>query len=464
MGAYRKKKPTGEPSQLRNLHSGCGETQGQLSSRCEVGTITPNSGGAYASQKRLLMFAFYFPPGQEVGGLRPFRFARYLTENGYQTHVITASPQPPNSPWQNATACPGSIPPSKAVARASGTIAFIQRFLPYDDQLSWVPYAIDAARQFVATQRPSVMYSTSPPVASHFAALVAKCLYGIPWVADFRDPLYGNPGRAITGGRVYDSAVDRLLVSRADAVISNTDSAADLLVRRYPQWKHKMHLIWNGYDPEQEAIPKPVPSRTYKVLLHAGSCYGERHPTVLLASLDRLLVRKKIEATQIRIRLFGWLDLHAPWIAHSKFHTLLKKGCLECTGVEAPHQEALNEMAEADYLLLLDLHARERGTQVPAKLFEYLRIGRPILAFTCRDSPSERILAKSGVRYTCIYRDTPPEEIDRKVLATLSMPTDPLATSFWFQTYFDARRQTSNLATILNALVTTKGREKINEP
>lgn len=103
------------------------------------------------------------------------------------------------------------------------------------------------------------------------------------------------------------------------------------------------------------------------------------------------------------------------------------------------------------------------ATQVPAKLFEYLRIGRPILTFTCRDSPSERILAESGVQYTCIYRDTPPDEIDRKVLATLSMPTQPSATSSWFQTYFDARVQTKTLATLLDLLVTNRTKKGVND-
>ena len=45
------------------------------------------------------------------------------------------------------------------------------------------------------------------------------------------------------------------------------------------------------------------------------------------------------------------------------------------------HQEALSRMAKAAVLLLLQA-SEDTRTLIPAKAFEYLRIGRPILALT----------------------------------------------------------------------------------
>jgi hypothetical protein len=59
-------------------------------------------------------------------------------------------------------------------------------------------------------------------------------------------------------------------------------------------------------------------------------------------------------------------------------------------------------------LLLVQPHT---GVQVPGKLFEYVRMGRSILAFLVKGSPVERILERSGTAYTCIYPEQTPDEI-----------------------------------------------------
>jgi len=100
----------------------------------------------------------------------------------------------------------------------------------------------------------------------------------------------------------------------------------------------------------------------------------------------------------------------------------------------------------------LDVNELETSLQVPGKLFEYVRIGRPILAFTTRDSPVDRILSQAGTSYVCVYPEDAPDEVDRKVLSLLSMPTDPATPSAWFEHQFDAKRQAGALAGIVGQL------------
>ncbi len=72
---------------------------------------------------------------------------------------------------------------------------------------------------------------------------------------------------------------DRLVASYADAIIANTDAAHKMMVGRYPKWRDKYHLIWNGYDPEHSLEPLRIPERNYRSMVHAGSLYGQRHPS-----------------------------------------------------------------------------------------------------------------------------------------------------------------------------------------
>ena len=405
------------------------------------------AGRAAAPSKTALLFAYYFPPGNFTGARRPLRFARYLRAHGYHTRVVTAQPQQGPSPWPDAVC---ALPDRSWKTRLAKAL---HRVLPYNDQVTWVPAAVEAARGVCRAKRPDVVISTSPPAASHLAALAVKRLYGLPWVADFRDPLYGNPSRNRWWGGIWDAPVDRLIAREADAIIANTDAAADMLRARYPRLAGKIHLIWNGYDPEAAIEPRPLPQRNFKLMVHAGSLYGQRHPTALLASLHRLIAAGLLKAETLRLRLVGHFYPDDPWVTQSKFKELVEARVVEHTSGMVSADEAAREMAEADSLLLLDLNDRGLGLQVPAKVFEYIQIGRPVLAFTARNSPVERILAGSGVRHIIVYPDLPAEEMDRRVLAAMGLPSDAVTPSSWFHEQFNGASQAGALARILDSLV-----------
>jgi hypothetical protein len=147
----------------------------------------------------------------------------------------------------------------------------------------------------------------------------------------------------------------------------------------------------------------------------------------------------------MRLRLVGTIDSSEAWVASPAARYLQDRGSLDSTNATIPRAAARIEMATADYLLLLDLNERAAGVQVPAKLFEYVRIGRPILALTSRGSPVERILSGSEVPHACLYPDDTAVEFDRKVVAFLSMEGAVRRPSEWFSRQFDAARQTQQL-------------------
>ena len=103
---------------------------------------------------------------------------------------------------------------------------------------------------------------------------------------------------------------------------------------------------------------------------------------------------------------------------------------------------------ESDGLLLIQPHT---AVQVPGKLFEYLRMGRPIFAYVVPGSPVERILARAGVPYTCIYPGQTGEEIDRRFLEFHGkLNGSPTAPGPWFEETFAAPRQTATLAGLMS--------------
>jgi glycosyltransferase involved in cell wall biosynthesis len=118
-------------------------------------------------------------------------------------------------------------------------------------------------------------------------------------------------------------------------------------------------------------------------LLHAGEIYARRNPAPLfqaLAALNRY-------GPNFRLHLLGRCDadlLSAPaWRDFVSF------------AGQRTYQETLEAMQQADILVLFDSPGRTIG--VPAKLYEYLGAGRPVLALAEPAGDTATILRDSGV-------------------------------------------------------------------
>jgi hypothetical protein len=403
---------------------------------------------ASSRRRHVLVLAYWYPPENQSGAFRPFRFCKYLPDHGYRPLVIAAPCSFACDPVPDVHRPPGVSSALRANALAAALSRSVQRVAPYNDELEWVPHAVATASRLMSTTPAAAIFSTAPPVGVHVAAAILQRRYGVPWIADFRDPLIGNPSRRRWHGRVYDRLLERYIVARASAVIVNTDAVLGGFKKRYPDFRDKCHLIWNGYDPDDDLAARPIPTRGHKIIAHVGAMYAGRHPSALLSGLARLLERGHVQPGEVKIRLVGSIDSNAPWLAHPARAFLAERGCLELTGTTVPRNEARREMTEADYLLLLDLN---EGLQVPAKIFEYVRVGRPILAYTPKGSPVERILAGSGVPYVCVHPEDPEDAVESKILRLLATPTAATAPSEAFRQQFDAVAQTMSLATLLDS-------------
>jgi glycosyltransferase involved in cell wall biosynthesis len=401
--------------------------------------------------KTVVILAFYFPPDNLAGGARPYRFYKYLPRFGYETRVVTVAPQDQTTSRGDVQYVPHPRDRGKLPLLAERVI---RRFLaPNDDGICWYPYAAAAARGWIEQDGASVVLSTSPAVSTHLAAMRLKRRYGVKWIADFRDPIVGSPFRA--GSRRFDGFLEPRIFQRADALIANTDALEKTWLDRYPQHRPKISLLWNGFDPEEAIAAAPIPSRNHRVLTHTGDIYGQRHPGQLVAAITRLTGRGALDPAALRIRLVG--RFHPEWLPEpaAQMRALVEAGRVDCSGEAVPRAQAIEALAESDYLLLLDVSGRQAGLQVPSKTFEYLQIGRPVLTFTTRNSPLERILERSGVPGVCVYESDAPETVDEKMIRFLRLPPDPVRAADWFWEQFDGLNQARQLAAQIDELTAT---------
>ena len=399
---------------------------------------------AKPSKGSILVLAYYYPPQNTSGAARPSRFVKYLGEIGFRMHVISAGV------GADTVLVDGEAVDSDAVwlKMASSAGRVYNRLVgAYGDRMPWVPYATNAAVNVLSRQPLDFIISTSPPLATHLVAMRLKQKFRIPWIADFRDPLAGNPFGPKRQN--YRSFLERKIFEFADLVLSTTDVLQKAWAERYPQYNHKFHTIWNGFDPEEGVEAVPSRGEGPRILAHVGEIYGARTPRMIIDSLDRLFHSGRIGLNDIRLCLVGPLDENSSLRSNAAFLRLRETGLVECREGLVDRSQALAITAQADQLLLLDVSDVDVSLQLPAKLFDYLRVQRAVVAQTTKGSPSDRILANSGVPHECIYRDDTAAMVDDKLLRALQLPRATNPANEWFWSQFDGRRQAHQLAALL---------------
>lgn len=400
------------------------------------------------------LFAYHFPPSSASGAARPGRWARYLPQHGVRCRVTACW-----TPGAESTEHAAYLKPEEARGgwRLAAPLAgLLHKLAPYNEQLPWLPAALGHALEADRARPAQIVMSSYPPLATHLAGLLFHWRTGAPWVADFRDPLAGNPFRNRGWARAYDLTLEKLIFRHAAAVLVTNGAVADQLRARYPRYAGKIHVLWNGFDPGEPAV-RPAPETAPRRLVHAGSLYGPRRPDALLRALALLLDSGRLRPEAWRIEFTGPHEDATFAGCGAALERLKSAGVLEIRGGQRPKQELEEAMARASLLLLLDLTGEERSVQVPAKLFDYVRAGLPVVAWSPPGSPTRQVLERSGIASLEFSPDEPDAAVAERLAAWLEAPPPPAEPSEWFLETFDGERQAAYLARLIRAAAAGSG-------
>lgn len=390
--------------------------------------------------KRVLVVTGHFPPDASVGALRPQKFVKHLPEFGWTPHVLTVeeryhSALDPSrladvgsaqvfrtrvlpSPWAVLLGARGALFRAFGRGRAledradrnvrmsfqerdrvsGGFGSSLRRLvlslgrLP-DDKIGWLLTGTIRGLRIIRRESIEALLTSGPPHTAHLIGLWLKRLTGRRWVAELRDPWVENPGkpgsfRSTLSDRL-DARMERAVVHAADVVILLTDRSRDSFVRRYPREPAgKFVTLTNGFDADDfEALEPPAHEPDFTIA-HVGTLYFRRSPKALFEAVARLVREGKIPASGLRVVLAGEIaDGHVSEVATAGLGDMIV-----ATG-RVSHQQALAWMLRAD---LLCLFAQGQPEQIPAKAFEYLAAGPPVLAITGEGATGDLVLKSGG--------------------------------------------------------------------
>ena len=341
--------------------------------------------------KRVLLIAYHYPPeGSSSGVLRTLAFSKYLAAYGWSPYVLTLRESAYTVRDEELRR---QIPAGVPVHRTPGFdttrhLAIRGRYLSLlatpDRYVSWLPFGVARGLGIIRREGIQAIFSTLPVPTAHLIAESLHVLTRVPWVADFRDPwieegIFPPPGSFRYG---IERRLEAGVVRRASRITVTTPGLGAELKARHPgQLDRKIRVIYNGYDEENFAdLPMPQRAERFEIV-HAGLMTPEfRDPSPILEELARLIAEGKIAREETRVSFIGG----GPWAHSEDFAARVRSsGLADLATVEGriPHREALLRQAHAAALLVLQASDDTRQL-IPAKAFEYLRLGRPILALT----------------------------------------------------------------------------------
>ena len=339
--------------------------------------------------KRVLMIAFHYPPLRGSSGIqRTLKFSQYIPEFGWEPIVLTAHPRVyPSTDSEQVREISNRTIYRAFALDTSRHLSFMgryPRFLSLPDRwVSWWLGAVPLGLYLIKKYRPEIIWSTYPITTAHLIGLSLYRLTGVPWVADFRDPMVqANYPFNPLARRIYQW-IEKKTIMHCTRAIFTTQGTVKYYKERYPQIPDsRFCLVENGYDEENfmaaetTAVKRRSENKRIE-LVHSGIIYpSERDPIPFFEALADLSQQGLISPENLKVTLRATAN-------ENYLSQLIDRygiGEIVILAAPIPYQEALSEMLVADGLLILQ--ASNCNNQIPAKLYEYLRARRPIFALT----------------------------------------------------------------------------------
>jgi glycosyltransferase involved in cell wall biosynthesis len=357
---------------------------------------------------RALILAYDFPPLVSVGGLRPYSWYRYLKQFGVEPTVVTRQ-------WSNEH---GSAEDYVAPSDSKETVIEASQFgtilrTPYEPNLSnrllqrsrtrfqlirraitaWYEVGqymlpIGPRRQLFLTARgylrqhgADVIVATGEPFVLFVYASQLSKEFGIPWIADYRDPWTHDRARLpLRIARAWNAMLEAKFTASASAITTVSEFFADLiatLVKRKP-----IYVVPNGYDPEAVSRAGWVEQGREKLAIaFVGTIYDGHRLGSVLAACSEFLVRERDVHLELR---FVGIDRQSEVevMVGSRYPALMP--FVRFFG-KAPNAQVVETLATANAFLLFNSHA-----YVGTKIYDYLALRRKILLCFADDNQPPR--------------------------------------------------------------------------
>lgn len=381
------------------------------------------------SNKKVLIFTYYFPPAGGVAVQRFLKFSKYLPQFGWEPIIVTVKNgsypyydesllnelSPELKVYRTDTFEPfelynllkgkkGKAMPVVSVG-AQQKRSLFQRLSEYvranyfipDARKGWVPYAVKQAEEIIKEHTIDAVITTGPPHSTHLIGLQLKKKYGIKWVADFRDPwtgiFYNNILPRTESTKQKDIALETEVLQTADLVTVISPG----MKKEFETRAKAIEVVMNGYDEQDfEKQVQPDNSSVFTIR-YVGNLMASQNAPGLWSALKRL----KQEGYQYKLEFIGRVD--EPIKESIAINGLADNS----TYIDfVKHQQAIELMQQAHLLLFAIPDVKDNTLILTGKLFEYLASKSNIISYGPVSGNAAEILQNTGRNNMIDFADT----------------------------------------------------------
>ncbi len=391
--------------------------------------------GGTRTKNKILLITYHFPPSTAIGGMRIASFARYFPAENWDTCVLTIKDRYLEhkdmkrlesledllifkamklislqdiylktksvlNRWRDGRkkAIETAIKindnnPDAKKNKIEEIKHFINSFLLLpDEERNWIIPATFKTLHVLQQEKIDCILTSCPPYSVHMVGLLATLILPeIKWIADFRDPwmvpLEKKSYPTTSLSNLIEYRLEKAVIHRSNLVLTTTKKLAETFIGYYNQCPaSKFKLIPNGFDLEIDSSIKKKYCDIFTIS-YTGALYFGRTPEPVFKAIASLIKNNKIVSEKICLKLVG--DCRR--IEDIPTGEMITRYGLESVVKvidPVPLSEAQQIIKQSHVALLL---APEQPYQIPAKTYEYMGLGTPILALTGDGATSDLI-------------------------------------------------------------------------
>jgi glycosyltransferase involved in cell wall biosynthesis len=391
--------------------------------------------------KKVLFITYFWPPSGKASLHWPLKMIKYLPEYGWEPSVLTIYEdtfyQKDETLIKDIASDlkvikTGTIEPfniyrkflgkkkdepliaSESMSKTKKTMNHMislwirmNLFVP-DARVGWYFPAVKVGKKFLSEYKVDAIISNGPPHTAHLIGRRLSSLFNIPHIPVFIDPwvdiVYYQDYKRTELTKKFDEYLEKNVIKKAKELVFVTETMKNDYLKKYPAIKSKSHVLYWGYNEDdfieiENGLKYGKPDE--EIITHAGNMYDYNNPV----SFFKYIKEEINKGRKIKIRFIGTVSPKTSEIINN----LSIAENTEYIGF-LPYKKMLKELLTSDLLIMMVTEKRH----VPGKLFEYLRTGRPILAFGNDNEEVKKILEESNAGRIFNYNESAEQFFTKK--------------------------------------------------